>query len=192
MEEIWKAVVGYEGLYEVSSLGNVRSLYDWWYCHNLYRIKLLKPEKTNKWYLRVALYKWEVKARDWIHRIVAQAFHWNPNNYPVVMHLDNNPLNNNADNLKWWTYKENIQQCYKEWRSNNHLQLSHPRSMLWKFGKEHHLSKAVNQYSLELEFIKNYWWISEAKRETWISDSRISECCRGKRVIAWWFIWRYV
>ena len=97
MKEIWKDIKGYEGLYKVSNLGNVKSL----------KINAnIKPSKGRK-YIGVNLYKNGVTKTKSIHRLVAEHFIDNPNNKPCVNHIDCNRTNNKASNLEWCTYKEN-------------------------------------------------------------------------------------
>ena len=103
--EVWKDIKGYEGLYQVSNLGNVKSLKT---NKNLYYSK-------SRNYLRVGLNKNGVRRGFSIHRLVAQAFIPNPKNKPCVNHKDCNPKNNCVDNLEWCTHKYN--NSYK----NHHL-----------------------------------------------------------------------
>ena len=98
MEE-WKNVIGYEGLYEVSSIGNVR---------NVRRNTLLKLSKTNNGYIRVFLYKNGISTGFQVHRLVAQAFLPNPDNLPMINHKDEDKTNNNVTNLEWCTAKYNV------------------------------------------------------------------------------------
>lgn len=109
MEEIiWKDVKGYEGLYQVSNTGQVRSLRGWNGKEYISRIKILKQAQGGTVpYLFVGLHKDKQIQQVNVHRLVAQTFLDNPDNLPVVMHLDDNPLNNHVDNLKWSTQKEN-------------------------------------------------------------------------------------
>ena len=107
MNEEWRDIEGYEGLYQVSNLGRVRSLN----CRGHKGcIGILTPRLDGKGYEMVALYK-EGKARNTkVHRLVAQAFIPNPNNYPQVNHKDENKINNNVSNLEWCTVLYN--NCY--------------------------------------------------------------------------------
>lgn len=97
MEE-WKAVPGYEGLYEVSNIGNVR---------NVRRNTLLKLSKNNYGYIQVWLYKNGIRNRFQVHRIVAQAFLPNIDDLPQVNHKDEDKTNNNVTNLEWCDAKYN-------------------------------------------------------------------------------------
>lgn len=118
MQEIWKSVKGYEGLYEVSNYGNVRSL-----AHTTeierngikikmpHPSKILKPQKRQHGYLSVCLYGRGGKNGRFkqasVHRLVAEAFVPNPRNCEEVNHIDEDKQNNRADNLEWCTHKEN-------------------------------------------------------------------------------------
>ena len=113
MKEVWKDIKGFEGLYQVSNLGRIKSFYGWNGKKYVQREKILNPYKqvAGKNYYRyvVKLNKYG-KLKDMkVHRLVAQAFLPNPNNYPIINHKDGNPLNNKVDNLEWCTQKYNIQ-----------------------------------------------------------------------------------
>ena len=100
-----KDVVGYEGLYAVTSCGKI-----WSYK----RKKFLKPWTDNDGYLRVNLYK-EGKIKHYkIHRLVAEAYLPNPNNLPEVDHIDNDKTHNYLNNLQWITHRDNVRKsCNK-------------------------------------------------------------------------------
>ena len=98
--EVWKDVVGYEGLYEVSNLGRVKS-------KTRKNTILLKPSET-KGYLFVFLCKDKKVKRKSIHRLVANAFIENPYNYPIINHVNENKADNRVENLEWCSAKYNI------------------------------------------------------------------------------------
>lgn len=97
--EEWKDIKGYEGLYKVSNLGNVKNKHS----------KLLKPDYSNKGYACVILRKNGVNKKHRVHRLVAEAFIPNPDNLPEIDHKDENKANNEASNLKWCTHKQNME-----------------------------------------------------------------------------------
>ena len=107
MIEEWKDIKNFEGKYQVSNLGRVRSLYDQNQFKKTYRTKLLKFGKRAGYYV-VNLQNCKERKSCQVHRLVAQAFIPNQNNNPVVNHIDENRLNNRVDNLEWCTQKENV------------------------------------------------------------------------------------
>lgn len=117
MTEIWKDIEGYEGFYQISNLGNIRSL-DRWVVNRagkrqFIRGRLMKPwADSRNCYLEVTLCKNGKERKCLMHRLVASAFIPNPNNYPEVDHIDHNPKNNSVENLRWVTHKENLHNSY--------------------------------------------------------------------------------
>lgn len=100
LEEVWKDIEGYEGLYQVSTHGRVKSVFRY---H-----KILKSRVKNNGYKYVQLYKNGTPYTYYIHRLVAQAFIPNPQNKPQVNHIDEDKENNRVENLEWCTRSENM------------------------------------------------------------------------------------
>lgn len=115
-----------------------------------------------------------------IHRLVAETFIDNPNNYAVINHKDCNKTNNNIDNLEWCTQKHNVRESFK-----NGLQKA-PK------GKASTSSKEVLQYDLQGNFIKKWNCTMDIQRELGIANQHISACCLGKYKTSQGYLWRYV
>lgn len=112
MSELWRVIKGYEGIYEVSSAGRVRSLGRNVRFGNQSRqveARVMAEEQHYRGYLRVGLSRKGVTTHHFIHRLVADAFLKNDDNLPVVNHKDRNKKNNDVSNLEWVSYSENSQ-----------------------------------------------------------------------------------
>lgn len=107
MEEVWKDIPEYEGLYQVSNFGRIKSLPRKYKKRYIKKENIKSPSKLPKGYLRIGLCK-EGKIKYYaIHRLVAESFISNEDNKPCVNHKDCNPSNNKVDNLEWCSYLEN-------------------------------------------------------------------------------------
>lgn len=102
MDEVWKDIKAYEGLYQVSNLGRVR-------CLKGKSERILKQRKDRNGYIKIHLSKHGKRKYTTLHRLIAQAFIPNPENKPQVNHIDGTKHNNCLDNLEWVTQKENMQ-----------------------------------------------------------------------------------
>ena len=163
MKEEWRSVIGYEGLYEVSSCGQIKSLR---------KGALLTPHKINGYYV-IRLCK-NGKSKNYkIHRLVAEAFIPNPENKPEVDHIDTNKRNNMVENLRWVTRQENC---------------DNPRTF-----RTHMIAvtKPILQYDLDGNFLNYYPSIAEASRRTGIIVCTIQNCLAGRTQTAKGFIWKY-
>lgn len=196
MSEIWKPVVGYEGFYEVSNLGRVRSLdrylpNRWGNGEKLVKGRIL-TQKTEKkgGYLRVHLRVAPLSKEFLVHRLVAEAFIPNPDNLPQIDHINTNRTDNKVENLRWCTAKEN---------ANNPFTLERKRitntgsknPMYGVTGVNNVRSTVVLQFSKDGEFIKKWDCINDIKRELGINVSNIPSCCKGKIKHTSGYIWRY-
>lgn len=110
-QEIWKPIKGWEGFYEISNFGRIKSLERWYYSkggrHIHINERILKACCDSKGYPFVLLSKDNKAQTNYIHRLVAEHFIPNPNNKPEIDHIDTNPLNFSIENLRWCTRKEN-------------------------------------------------------------------------------------
>lgn len=169
INEIWKPIKGYEGLYEVSNLGRIKSLN---YNHTG-KEKILKPTKDRYGYLQVTLCKNNIKKQYTVHRLVAEAFIDNPDNLPQVNHKDENKQNNNVDNLEW---------CDAKYNSNYGTGIE-------RRAKSRQIP--IIQYTLDGEFVREWDSAIQAEREGGFSNSHIIAVCKGKRPHHKGYIWRY-
>ena len=176
MKEIWKDVIGYENIYQVSSYGRVKSLDMVSNSKNnskqIRKGRTLKPYEQR--YMRVMLVKNKQRKVKNIHRLVAQAFIPNPENKPQVNHIDGVKTNNNVNNLEWVTAKENIKHSFK-----NNLQNNKDKR------------KKVVMKTLEGKLIARFKSVSQASKETGITRQGIGNCCNGERKTSKGYIWEF-
>lgn len=187
--EVWKDVVGYEGLYQVSNMGRVKSVkhivsstnpkQSW----KTINERVLKPAPYGQplkcggeRHLGVVLYRNGKHKTEKVHRLVAMAFIPNPNNYPIINHKDENPTNNNASNLEWCDHKYNLNYGGRKERWYK----SFPTT-------------PVFQYTLGGQLVARHKSVTEASRIVKVSRTLIHNACSGKgcHQVAG-YIWRYV
>lgn len=166
MKEEYKDIEGYENLYQVSNLGNVKSLN----YNRTGKERILKPIKDNNGYLFVTLCKEREHIKYSIHRLVAEAFISNSDNLPQVNHIDEDRTNNNVTNLEWCTAKYNSNYGSRTERSA--------------------LSRSKQVMCIETGVA--YPSSSEAARQLGFAQTNISRCCNGIRNTCGGFHWRFV
>jgi len=108
VKEEWKDIEDFEGYYQVSNHGRIKSLVGWNGKQYIKREKILKPSTTSTGYLKVDVKKNKKRKSMRLHRLIALAFIPNTDNKPQINHLDGNPLNNKISNLEWSTQRENV------------------------------------------------------------------------------------
>ena len=180
--EEWQPVVGFEGLYEVSNIGRVRSL-------TRYK-KIIKPIITNSGYYQYQLWHKGVRHVELAHRLVAQTFIPNPENKSVVNHIDENKLNNSVDNLEWVTHIENC-----NYGTAIKRRLRHTDYSVMKRNPENQIkacSKPINQFSVNGELIRSWRSASECARENGWIISNIRRAARGEHKTAYGFVFKEV
>lgn len=186
MEEVWKDIPNYEGLYQASNLGRIKSLNriimrkD----NKIYtqKEKILKPAKNHKGYLHCSLTKDFKTKKISVHRLVAQTFISNSNNLPQVNHIDGNKQNNQTNNLEWITNYDNIQHSIT-------TGIRDVKKIIKTMVDKN--KKIVNQYDLEGNFIKKWESIKSAELQLNIPNQNICKVCQGKRKTAGGYIWKY-
>lgn len=180
MQEIWKDIPNYEGRYQVSNLGNIKSLS----FKNQNFESLLKPSLNSSGYYKVELYKDKKSKVFYVHRLVATVFIPNPENKSEVNHIDGNKINNIVSNLEWNTISENQKHAIK-----HKLRTSSP--MLGRFGKLNPSSKPILQYDFNGNLIKRWDSIADIERELGINRSCISNNLIGNNKTSHGFVWEY-
>lgn len=165
IDEVWKDIPNYEGRYQISNFGNVKGRYG-----KVYKGTYI----SNSGYLMINLCKNYIREKKYIHRIVADAFIDNPNNFKEINHKDENKTNNRVDNLEWCSrkYNNNYGTCISRRANKN--------------------KKKVAQFDKNDNFIKQFNSGLEAEKETKIDNASISRCCYNKQQKAGGFKWRFV
>lgn len=178
--EVWKEIPNYEGFYEVSNYGKVRSITrktQFGVGYRVYKGKELKLQADKDGYKRVALHKEGKQKRFFVHRLVGLCFIDNPENKPVINHIDGDKANNYVENLEWVTRSENDIHAF-----DTGLRAPHDGGTS---------RKVVQMDKDTLEVLGEYKSMSEASRETGISVPMISYCCNGKIKTAKGFVWKF-
>ena len=193
--EIWRDIEGYEGLYQVSNLGNVKSLKFGPKNHPGVHSqpRTLRITKSSTGYTHVQLYKEGKSSTILVHKLVAKAFVPNPLAKPEVNHIDANRANNKVENLEWVTHKENLQYAVKIGNrkpprksivENSISGKSTARKESIKRNK-----KPVLQYTPDGKFVKKWNSIAEIEKFYNCNRTGIANCLSGKNKTSFNFVW---
>jgi hypothetical protein len=186
MQEIWKDIPGYEGMYQVSNLGNVKSLdkLSNHYQGGKSKLKGRMLSQCNCMGYKIVGLSLNGSMKSLrVHRLVAIAFIPNKLNKPQVNHINGDKFDNAASNLEWNSASENILHAHRTGL--------HRGSHRGLFGKYNPNSKPIIQFDLNGNFISEYGGIAEAERHTSIYSQNICYACNGKYKQAGGFLWRY-
>lgn len=174
--EEWRPIVGYEGLYEVSDWGRVKSLdrykIDTVGRKQYHKGKVNRLYPTTNGYIKAMLYKDGVSKNKSVHRLVAEAFIPNPNNLPLINHKDEDKTNNSVENLEWCDLKYNV-------NYGTAIERCHDKQ-----------KKPIIQMTMDGEIVKEYESITDAVNCGFLR-SKISLCCNGKRKSSGGFRWKF-
>lgn len=176
--ELWKEVKGWEGIYQISNYGRVKSCYRYVKQSNgrvrHYKEKIMKCFFTKRKYVRLSLEKDGFKRKYFVHQLVAMTFIENPNNYEQINHKDENPTNNTVDNLEWCNAKYNINYGSRIERIKI-ISTNNPKN-----------SKPVLQYTFDGQFVKEYPSVMETRR---LFGNHVSEVCNHQCMSVYGYYW---
>ena len=167
--EKWKDIKGYEGYYQISNLGRIKSLPRDVGSNRCKKETIMKTSIDKDGYEHLVLCKDGKQKHFRVNRLVAQAFIPNPNNYPVVNHKDENKTNNDVKNLEW---------CTNEYNHN--------------YGtRNERVGKSLSKKVICITTGEIFNSMREACRKYNISSGSMTECCQGKRKTAGGYKWEY-
>ena len=201
MKEEWKDIEGYEGLYQVSNTGKVKSLGNGKSTNkDNCRERILKASTNNSGYQYVGLSKEGKNNRYAVHRLVATAFLENPKNLPVVNHKNEVKTDNCVQNLEWCSRSYNLTYNGRAKKVAEKIAEKVSEKLKGrKFSEEHKkkLSESRKRkpvYSINKKSGLIIYWesIKEAEKQTGIDNSSIIRCCKGRQKSAGGFYWHYV
>ena len=168
--EEWKSIKDFDGYY-INKEGQVKSTRS----YKGTKEKILKGSTNQQGYKTINLIKDGKVFTKTLHRLLAQTFIENPNNYPCINHIDGNILNNSLDNLEWCTYSHNNKEAYR-------LGLKQSRIK----------PKKVVQLDKDYKILNVFESLQQIKKNLGFNIGNIGEVCNKNRKTAHGYIWRYV
>ena len=193
MKEIWKDVVGYEGLYQVSNTGRlVRKERRDSNGRFLSQQEKVIHKIHGTGYYGTAIVDGKGNSKNvLIHRLVAMAFIPNQNNYTQIDHIDGNKSNNREENLRWCTPKQNVNFPLSLLHRSQKGKLAQNKkeTIEKKIASSH--KKPIIQYDMNYNFVKEWSSLHEVGREMNINIVNVSACANGRKKSAYGFIWKF-
>lgn len=178
MSEIWRSIFGYNGHYEISNFGRVKSLKN--YRNPSCLGVVIKPNFTKHGYYRINLTKNNVATKFLVHRLVAEAFIPNPNNLPYINHKDCDKLNNYVENLEWIDARGNTIHAFDNGRfSHVDFRENNRKTM-----------KKVGQFSKNGVLLKKFECINDVE-EDGFNNKAVRNCLNGWSNSSSGYIWKY-
>ena len=182
IEEVWRDVKGYEGYYQVSDQGRVKSLERTFINKSgrkrTVKERILKPAFDGWGYLIVTLCAGGKRKNLMVHRLVCEAFNDNRDEKPEVNHINEIKTDNRACNLEWCTRRENLNHGTRNTRAGKAIAKAN--------------SKPLGQWTNEGELVKTWSSLTEIGKQTGFSRGNISQVANGNRKTAYGFIWKYI
>lgn len=189
MNTIWKDIKGFEGLYQINNLGQVKSLSRKVSCGKGFRIvkeAIKRISNHNAGYHVINLFKDGICYPHLLHVLIAKYFIPNPNNYPEVNHKNGIKTDNDINNLEWATYSMNIKHAYD-------MGLRKKKSPSeGKLGAANHLSKPIAQYDLVGNLVKEWPCSKEVWRQTGLNHHVIRRCANGGTKTSYGYQWKFI
>lgn len=196
MQEVWKDIESYEGCYQISNLGRVKSLGR--YKNNPQGMRtywveerILRPQTNIHGYIYYCLKKDGDRKNHTGHRLVASAFLPNPDNLPLINHKDESRNNNHVDNLEWCTHQYNTNYGNSQQRKVSSVDWAKfVANFPWgERAKKQY--KKITQMTKDGNFVRSWESQKSAGESLGIPSGNICRCCKGELKTAGGFVWKY-
>ena len=186
MQEFWRDIKGYEGKYQISNLGRIKSLYFKNKQVKVQREKILKPQFDGNYYF-IMLSINNKRKIHFIHRLIAMTFIPNKNNYACVNHINGIKTDNRIENLEWCSHSQNTKHAYKIGLINVGKGKDN-----YNYNKPGNRRKKVIQYDENGNVIKVWEHAKDIEEELKINANKIRKCCRENKKMVGGFKWEYM